>query len=88
MVTAFRECVILNQQNNKMEKLIHFNTVRDYNDFNNHETLHPLVSIVDLSKADPRAGHKMLFQIFCVVLKKVKCGNLRYGNNYYDYQGI
>lgn len=69
-----------------MDNMRRFETINDYNVFNNNETLHPLVSIVDLSKADPRAGHKMLFQIFCVVLKKIKCGNLRYGNNYYDYQ--
>ena len=27
-----------------------FETVNDYNDLNNHETLHPLVSIIDFSK--------------------------------------
>ncbi|HEU0228031.1 MAG TPA: helix-turn-helix transcriptional regulator [Arachidicoccus soli] len=69
-----------------MEKTINFNTVNDYNTFYHNETLHPLVSIVDLSKSAPRAPHKMRFNIFCVVLKKVNCGNIRYGNNYYDYQ--
>lgn len=69
-----------------MERVISFNTVKDYNDFNKNETLHPLVNIVDLSKADPRAGYKMIFNIFCVILKNVKCGDIRYGNNYYDYQ--
>ncbi|MEO6231654.1 MAG: helix-turn-helix transcriptional regulator, partial [Ferruginibacter sp.] len=50
------------------------------------ETLHPLVSIVDLSKAAPRSGHKMTFGIYCVILKQVKCGDIRYGNHNYDYQ--
>lgn len=69
-----------------MERVINFNTVNDYNAFNNHQTLHPLVSIVDLSKADPRAGHRMTFNIYCVVLKEVKCGDIKYGNHNYDYQ--
>lgn len=69
-----------------MERVINFNTVKDYNDFNKNEILHPLASVVDLSKADPRAGYKMVFNIFCVVLKNGKCGDIRYGNNYYDYQ--
>lgn len=69
-----------------MEKFIKFENVKDYNAFNNNETLHPLVSIVDLSKADPREMYKMTFGIYCVILKEVKCGNLRYGNSYYDYE--
>lgn len=69
-----------------MEKTINFNTVNDYNAFYDNETLHPLISIVDLSKASPRAARKMSFNIFCIVLKKVICGNIKYGNNYYDYQ--
>jgi AraC-like DNA-binding protein len=69
-----------------MNREIHFNTVQAYNTFNNAATLHPLVSVVDLSKADARAGHKMSFGIYCVVLKKVKCGDIRYGNKHYDYQ--
>ncbi|MFT3949180.1 MAG: helix-turn-helix domain-containing protein [Agriterribacter sp.] len=69
-----------------MERAIIFNTVHDYNVFNNNPTLHPLVSIVDISRADPRSGHRMTFNIFCIVLKHVKCGDIRYGNSYYDYQ--
>lgn len=69
-----------------MDTAINFKTVKDYNDFNKNETLHPLVSIVDLSKSDPQSAHKMVFDVFCVILKNVKCGDLRYGNNNYDYQ--
>ena len=65
---------------------INFETIADYNNFNNNETLHPLVSIVDLSKADPRKQYKMNFNVYCVVFKQVKCGDIKYGNNYYDYQ--
>jgi AraC-like DNA-binding protein len=63
-----------------------FESVGDYNAFNNNETLHPLVSVVDLSKADPRHASNMYFGFYTIFLKDVKCGDLRYGNNTYDYQ--
>jgi AraC-like DNA-binding protein len=69
-----------------MNESITFRSVNDYNAFNKTETLHPLVSVVDLSSADPRLPFKMNFGIYCIVLKKVKCGDLRYGNQNYDYQ--
>lgn len=69
-----------------MSNLIEFDSISDYNTFNNHTTLHPLVSIVDLSKADKRPQYKMNFGIYCIILKDIKCGDLKYGKNYYDYQ--
>jgi AraC family transcriptional regulator, transcriptional activator of pobA len=63
-----------------------FETINDYNVFNNNETLHPLVSVVDLSKANPRQGSKMYFGFYTIFLKDVKCGDLVYGLNTYDYQ--
>lgn len=65
---------------------IHFNTVHDYNRFNQHNTKHPLVSVIDFSKADKRTGSKMYFGLYCVFLKDVKCGDLTYGKQTYDYQ--
>lgn len=69
-----------------MEREFNFNTISEYNDFNNHETLHPLVSIIDFSKANKRTGSKMHFGLYCIVLKDVKCGDMKYGRNLYDYQ--
>jgi AraC-like DNA-binding protein len=63
-----------------------FETISDYNAFNNNETLHPLVSVVDLSKAHPRQGSRMYFGFYTVFLKDVKCGDLVYGRHTYDYQ--
>ena len=37
-----------------MEEILKFDTVSQYNTFNNHETLHPLVSVIDFSKAAPQ----------------------------------
>lgn len=69
-----------------MEKMLRFETINDYNIFNNNETLHPLVSVVDLSKANPRQGSRMYFGFYTIFLKDVKCGDLVYGRNTYDYQ--
>ncbi|MFT3901795.1 MAG: helix-turn-helix transcriptional regulator [Niabella sp.] len=69
-----------------MERVKNFDTISEYNAFNNHETQHPLVSVVDLSKADKRTGHKMNFGVYCIILKDVVCGDLKYGKHHYDYQ--
>jgi len=69
-----------------MDNLRRFETINDYNIFNNNETLHPQVSVVDLSKADPRQGSRMYFGFYTIFLKDVKCGDLIYGRNTYDYQ--
>ncbi len=69
-----------------MEDILRFDTVSQYNAFNNHETLHPLVSVIDFSKAAPRKLRRSYFGFYAVLLKDVKCGDLRYGKNLYDYQ--
>ena len=69
-----------------MDTLRRFETINDYNVFNNNETRHPLVSVVDLSKADPRQGSRMFFGFYTIFLKDVKCGDLVYGRHTYDYQ--
>lgn len=69
-----------------MDSILKFDTIKSYNDFNNHETLHPLVSVVDLSKASPREARRMAYGFYIVFLKQIKCGDLRYGLDYYDYE--
>lgn len=69
-----------------MSNMRRFETINDYNVFNNNETLHPLVSIVDLSKAAPRQGSQIYFGFYTIFLKDVKCGDLVYGRHTYDYQ--
>lgn len=69
-----------------MEEIRRFDTISQYNAFNNHETLHPLVTVIDFSKAAPRKLTRMYFGFYLVLLKDVVCGDLRYGKNTYDYQ--
>ena len=69
-----------------MDKMLRFNTISEFNTFNNNETKHPLVSVVDISKAAPRSSYRMYLGFYTIFLKEVKCGDLRYGKNTYDYQ--
>lgn len=68
-----------------MDDILNFETIKQYNTFNNQEALHPLVSIIDLSKAEPRQFRRMRYNFYTIFLKEIKCGDLRYGCNYYDY---
>ena len=74
-----------------MDKIYAINNVNDYNSDNNHKTLHPLVSVIDFSKADLRDwgnvdAIKFQYGLFCIYLKDVICGDMKYGRHYYDYQ--
>jgi AraC family transcriptional regulator, transcriptional activator of pobA len=69
-----------------MDNIRRFETISDYNAFNNNETLHPLVSVIDFSKANPRQGSRMYFGFYTIFLKDVKCGDMVYGRHIYDYQ--
>jgi AraC family transcriptional activator of pobA len=69
-----------------MEELIRFDTVSQYNAFNQQETLHPLVTVIDLSTANPRSKTSQYMGCYGVFLKDVVCGDIRYGKEYYDYQ--
>ena len=71
-----------------MGTVVKYDNIFQYNESRGVETLHPLVSVIDFSKAEPiPPGHyRHRFGFYAVFLKDVKCGDLRYGRNYYDYQ--
>ncbi|TKC65705.1 helix-turn-helix transcriptional regulator [Pedobacter hiemivivus] len=69
-----------------MENVLMINSVGQFSALNNNETLHPLVNIVDLSKAGKKLNQKYNYGFYGVFLKEVKCGDLQYGCNYYDYE--
>lgn len=69
------------------EEIITIDCVDRYNKIFGLETKHPLVSVVDLSNAPTwptRARYR--YEVYALFLKNVKCGNIRYGRQYYDYQ--
>ena len=70
-----------------MEEIIKINCVDDYNKLFGLETLHPLVSIIDLSKATIKPMRLQLnYGIYALFLKDTKCGDIRYGRKMYDYK--
>jgi AraC family transcriptional regulator, transcriptional activator of pobA len=74
-----------------MEQVYKIDTVKEYNALGNQETLHPLVSVIDFSKSKPWSwpGGKTIkvnYGLYCIFLKELKCGDLKYGCNHYDYQ--
>ncbi|RVU01012.1 AraC family transcriptional regulator [Mucilaginibacter limnophilus] len=69
-----------------MEEIARIETVDQYNKLRGVTTLHPLVSVIDLSAARPMPAKTYNFGLYAVYLKQTKCGELRYGRSYYDYQ--
>jgi len=69
-----------------MNKPVNIESVGQYNTLMGQETLHPLVSVIDLSKAKPMKHVRMNLGFYTVFLKDVKCGDITYGRNNYDYQ--
>lgn len=74
-----------------MKNIFKYDTVKEYNSLNDHQTHHPLVSVIDLSKSSLRSWNgqktvKINYGLYCIFLKDIKCGDLKYGCNYYDYE--
>ncbi len=64
----------------------HIDSVAEYNKYLGVETLHPLVSVIDLSKAKTIKHARQTFGFYAVFLKGgVNC-ELYYGRKRYDYQ--
>lgn len=69
-----------------MEEVLNFHTIKEFNTFVNNETLHPLVNVVHLDKSEPCQYRRMSYDFYTVFFKKVRCGDLRYGLDIYDYE--
>jgi len=69
-----------------MEEILRFETVSQYNQFNNQETLHPLVSVIDFARASPRKLRKTYYGFHLLIFKDAVCGDIRYGHSKYDYE--
>ncbi len=69
-----------------MDEIIKLEHLTQYNSMRGIETLHPLVSVYELSKMKLIPATRVHFGFYCIFLKEVRCGDLKYGCNYYDYQ--
>ena len=64
----------------------HIETIDEYNKMLGITTCHPLVSVVDFSKAKCIHHQRHTYGFYSIFLKEVKCGDLLYGRQHYDYQ--
>jgi AraC family transcriptional activator of pobA len=71
-----------------MKKIIQVESVSTYDKLRGVETRHPLVNTVDyvLDNASYLPGGEYNLGLYSVALKEVKCGDIRYGRETYDYQ--
>ncbi len=66
--------------------LLNIETITEYDDMLGVETLHPQVSVIDLSKAKPMRHMRHTFSFYVIFLKDEKNCDLIYGRQRYDYQ--
>jgi AraC-like DNA-binding protein len=69
-----------------MEEIVKLDTVAAYNQMRGVATLHPLITVIDLSKASPMPAQTFNFGLYAIYLKEFKCGEIKYGRGHYDYQ--
>ncbi len=67
-------------------RIVNIESVSEYNDILGIETLHPLVSVIDMSQASAIRHMRHTFGMYVIFLKDVKCGDMIYGRHRYDYQ--
>lgn len=68
-----------------MENILEMPSVKDYNDNLGVATLHPLVSVVDMSELECIRHSLKHFRFYCIILKHLGCGDVAYGRSTYDY---
>ena len=74
------------KQLHAMNEIMKIDTVQQYNEYFGVETLHPLVSVIEGSKAKTLRYCRKLYNVYAVLLKDTNCGQLKYGQSIYDYQ--
>jgi len=69
-----------------MYNITKLDSVTQYNQLRGVKTLHPLITMLDLSKSSPMPAQTFHFGLYAIYLKELDCGDLSYGRSKYDYQ--
>ena len=69
-----------------MEHVERIDTVKQYNNWIGVETLHPLVSVVNFNQIPTVQHFRRYMGVYTVFLKNIKCGDMIYGCQPYDYE--
>lgn len=68
------------------KELLDVKSVPEYNEMLGVDTVHPLISVIDLSKAKQMRHMRHTFGFYAIFLKDVEGCELVYGRQKYDYQ--
>ena len=69
-----------------MERVEIINTVQEYNNNMGVDTLHPLISVINFNELPSVQRFRMNIGLYAIFLKNIKCGNMTYGCQPYDYE--
>lgn len=70
-----------------MDKILHLDSVDIYNNLYGLETLHPLISVIDLNQATRQMDYvHWNYGVYALYLKLEKACDIKYGRQSYDYQ--
>lgn len=70
-----------------MDKILHLDHVDQYNRLYGLETLHPLVSVINLNEATRAVGTiRFNYGVYALFLKLEKACDIKYGRQKYDYE--
>lgn len=68
-----------------MEQVDRIDTVKQYNEYAGVDTLHPLVSVINFNEIPTIHHFRRYLGVYAIFLKNIKCGNMMYGCQPYDY---
>ncbi|MHA8101227.1 helix-turn-helix domain-containing protein [Aquirufa nivalisilvae] len=69
----------------KVVAIRNLDSVDAFNAYNEHITVNPWISIIDFSNSTPKCREWMRLGFYCIMLKDIHCGDLKYGISQYDY---
>ncbi|SDT68416.1 transcriptional regulator, AraC family [Mucilaginibacter mallensis] len=71
-----------------MKPVLHLHSISDIGDFIESNTRHPLVAVVDFSKAEDKIeeGTRISCDFYTIMFKNYSCNTFRYGRKTYDFQ--
>lgn len=69
-----------------MEQAERIDTVKQYNNWMGVQTRHPLVSVINFNLIPTVQHFRRYMGIYAVFLKNIKCGDMLYGCQPYDYE--
>ena len=69
-----------------MEKVDRIDSIGEYHQLTGTDTLHPLVTVVNFNEIPTMFPFRRYMGLYAVFLKNIKCGDITYGCQPYDYE--